>query len=53
MVSLAWRKGCDSAEVIKELGGIACHSPAGFGDDKVLSCADAVAKAIKAHIVKE
>jgi len=53
LVSLAWRKGCDSAEVIKELGGIACHAPAGVGNERVLSCADAVALAIKNHIGEE
>lgn len=50
MVSLAWRSGIHARQVIRQLQGISCHSPAGFGDNKVLSCADAVAKAIQAHM---
>jgi ribonucleoside-diphosphate reductase alpha chain len=37
-------------QVVKQLQGISCHSPSGFGENKVLSCADAVAKAIQAHL---
>jgi ribonucleoside-diphosphate reductase alpha chain len=50
MVSLAWRSGVQARQVIKQLLGISCHAQAGFGDNKVLSCADAVAKAIQAHV---
>ncbi|BDV43469.1 ribonucleotide-diphosphate reductase subunit alpha [Geotalea uraniireducens] len=50
MVSLAWRSGVQARQVIKQLLGISCHCPAGFGESKVLSCADAVAKAIQAHM---
>ena len=50
MVSLSWRSGVQPDEVVKQLMDISCHSPSGFGADKVLSCADAVAKAIKNHI---
>jgi ribonucleoside-diphosphate reductase alpha chain len=50
MVSLAWRSGVQARQVIKQLQGISCHSPSGFGDNKVLSCADAVAKAIQSHL---
>lgn len=32
---------------IEQLDGIACHRPFGIGPAKVLSCADAVAKALK------
>jgi ribonucleoside-diphosphate reductase alpha chain len=49
MVSLAWRSGVEAAPVIKQLVGISCHQPAGFGVEKVLSCSDAVAKAIERH----
>ncbi len=51
MVSLAWRSGVQARGVVKQLLGISCHAPAGFGDNKVLSCADAVAKAIQAHMM--
>ena len=50
MVSLAWRSGLQARQVVKQLQGISCHSPSGFGENKILSCADAVAKAIQAHI---
>ena len=50
MVSLAWRSGIEARHIIGQLKGISCHSPAGFGKNKVLSCADAVAKAIEAHM---
>ena len=50
MVSLAWRSGIQGRSVMKQLLGISCHSPSGFGDNKVLSCADAVAKAIQSHL---
>jgi ribonucleoside-diphosphate reductase alpha chain len=50
MVSLAWRSGIQARQVIKQLQGISCHSPSGFGENKVLSCADAVAKAIHSHM---
>jgi ribonucleoside-diphosphate reductase alpha chain len=50
MVSLAWRSGVQARQVIKQLLGISCHCPSGFGDNKVTSCADAVAKAIQSHM---
>ncbi len=50
MVSLAWRSGVQARQVIKQLLGISCHAQAGFGENKVLSCADAVAKAVQAHV---
>ena len=50
MVSLAWRSGIQARQVIKQLQGISCHSPSGFGENKILSCADAVARAIASHI---
>jgi len=50
LVSLCWRSGIQARQVIKQLQGISCHSPSGFGENKVLSCADAVAKAIQSHM---
>jgi ribonucleoside-diphosphate reductase alpha chain len=50
MVSLAWRSGVQPKQVVKQLLDISCHSPAGFGENKILSCADAVAKAIQSHM---
>jgi ribonucleoside-diphosphate reductase alpha chain len=51
MVSLAWRSGVQARQVVKQLLGISCHCPSGFGDNRVLSCADAVAKAIQSHMI--
>ncbi|MEI7637922.1 MAG: vitamin B12-dependent ribonucleotide reductase [Syntrophus sp. (in: bacteria)] len=50
MVSLAWRSGVQPKQVVRQLQDISCHSPAGFGDNRVLSCADAVARAIRIHM---
>ena len=47
MVSLAWRSGIEAKHVVKQLKGISCHCPTGFGENRVSSCADAVAKAIE------
>ncbi len=52
MVSLAWRSGVQARQVVKQLMGISCHCPSGFGDNRVLSCADAVAKAIQTHLME-
>ena len=53
LVSLAWRSGVQARQAIKQLIGITCHKPAGFGDNRVTSCADAVAKAIELHMLNE
>ena len=52
LVSLAWRSGVQARQAVKQLIGITCHKPAGFGDNRVTSCADAVAKAIQAHMAE-
>ncbi len=52
LVSLAWRSGMPPEPVVKQLIGISCHKPAGFGKNKVVSCADAIAKAIRQHLEK-
>lgn len=51
LVSLAWRSGLQARQVIKQLQGISCHSPSGFGENKIMSCADAVARAIQTHVM--
>ncbi len=52
LVSLAWRSGVQARQAVKQLIGITCHKPAGFGDNRITSCADAVAKAIQAHMAE-
>ncbi len=50
LVSLAWRSGITSDQIVKELSGISCHKPFGFGQDKNLSCADAISNAIRKYL---
>src|SRR3990172_9195398 len=47
MASLALRSGIDPGEIIKQMRGISCHLPVGYGANKVTSCSDAVAKAME------
>ncbi|MBI5576420.1 MAG: TSCPD domain-containing protein [Deltaproteobacteria bacterium] len=49
LVSLALRSGVQPDQIIKQLKGISCHLPTwgGNGGGKILSCADAVSKAIE------
>jgi ribonucleoside-diphosphate reductase alpha chain len=49
LASLALRHGVPVADIIRQLAGISCHRPAGFGENKVLSCADGIAKALRLH----
>ena len=53
MVSLAWRSGIPTRQVIKQLSDISCHSHSGFGEKRIRSCADAVAKAIQLHLLAD
>ncbi|MCK5912601.1 MAG: vitamin B12-dependent ribonucleotide reductase, partial [Desulfuromusa sp.] len=53
LVSLAWRSGGQARQTVKQLIGITCHKPAGFGENRITSCADAVAKAIELHMINE
>jgi ribonucleoside-diphosphate reductase alpha chain len=47
LISLAFRSGIEAAPVISQLKAISCHQKIGFGPNAVLSCADAVAKALE------
>lgn len=53
LVSLSWRSGVQARQTVKQLIGITCHKPAGFGQSRITSCADAVAKAIELHMHNE
>ena len=46
LTSLALRSGVKADEIVKQMRGISCHLPVGFGGGKVTSCADAMAKAM-------
>jgi ribonucleoside-diphosphate reductase alpha chain len=52
LVSLAFRSNIEPEDIIRQLKGISCHMPVWHQNGKVLSCADAVAKAIEWHIQK-
>jgi len=53
LVSLSWRSGGQARQTVKQLIGITCHKPAGFGENRITSCADAVAKAVELHMLNE
>jgi len=53
LCSLALRSGLEPKTIIKQLIGISCHKPAGFGPKKILSCSDAIAKALKSYLVQD
>ncbi len=51
LVSLALRSGVKPDNIVKQLKGISCHLPAWAGNGaKIMSCADAVAKAVEWYI---
>jgi ribonucleoside-diphosphate reductase alpha chain len=53
LASLALRSDVDPRQIEKQLAGITCHAPFGFGPDKVLSCADAIARAVRLELADE
>ncbi len=53
LVSLAFRSDIEPEEVVRQLKGISCHMPVWYQNGKVLSCADAVAKAIEWHLERK
>nr|HPQ41446.1 vitamin B12-dependent ribonucleotide reductase [bacterium] len=53
LCSLALRSGIEPKTIIKQLIGISCHKPSGFGSNRILSCSDAIAKALKWYLALE
>ncbi len=53
LVSLALRSGIDANELVKQLIGVSCHLPAWDNGGKVLSCADAIGKALSRYARKD
>lgn len=47
LISIDLRSGGDINRIIKQLKGISCHMRYGFGPNTVLSCSDAVGKALE------
>jgi ribonucleoside-diphosphate reductase alpha chain len=52
LVSLAFRSNIAPEEVIKQLKGISCHEPTWHSSGKILSCSDAIAKALEHYHMK-
>jgi ribonucleoside-diphosphate reductase alpha chain len=52
LVSLAFRSGIHPVDVVRQLKGISCHMPVWYQEGKILSCSDAVAKAIEWHLLE-
>ncbi|MBI5360739.1 MAG: vitamin B12-dependent ribonucleotide reductase [Planctomycetes bacterium] len=50
LISFALRSGAELTEVVKQLKGISCHSIAWGKSGKILSCADAIAKALEMSV---
>jgi ribonucleoside-diphosphate reductase alpha chain len=46
LLSLALRYGVPPDKIVKQLRGIRCHVPLGFGPNQILSCPDAIGKAL-------
>lgn len=49
LVSLSLRSNIEPEEIIKQLKGISCHQPAWHNGGRILSCSDAIAKAIEKY----
>jgi ribonucleoside-diphosphate reductase alpha chain len=50
LVSLAFRSGIEPEDIVRQLKGISCHTPVWYREGKILSCSDAVAKAVEWHL---
>ena len=46
LVSLAFRSNIEPEEIVNQLKGISCHQPSWVDGGRILSCSDAIAKAI-------
>jgi len=46
LTSMGLRSHLDPKEIAQQLRGITCHQPFGFGEKKVLSCGDGIAKVL-------
>jgi len=49
IASVALQNGTEPKLLIKQMGGLSCHSPLIVGDSKTLSCADAISKVLKEY----
>ncbi len=49
LVSLAFRSNIEPEEIVNQLKGISCHQPSWADGGRILSCSDAIAKAIEKY----
>lgn len=49
LISLSLRSGVEPDEIIKQLKGISCHQPSWADEGRILSCSDAIAKALEKY----
>ncbi|MBF0557974.1 MAG: vitamin B12-dependent ribonucleotide reductase [Nitrospirae bacterium] len=49
LISLSLRSNVEPAEIVQQLKGISCHQPEWNEGGKVLSCSDAIAKALEKY----
>ncbi|HMK56139.1 MAG TPA: vitamin B12-dependent ribonucleotide reductase [Dissulfurispiraceae bacterium] len=49
LISLALRSNIETDEIIKQLRGISCHQPSWGEEGRILSCSDAIAKALESY----
>ncbi len=52
LISLALRAGIDMESIIKQLQGVRCPNPQWSNGELILSCADAISRAMKAYLNK-
>jgi ribonucleoside-diphosphate reductase alpha chain len=50
LISLSLRSGIEAEDLVKQLKGISCHQPAWCEDGRLLSCSDAIAKALESYV---
>lgn len=50
LITVGLRAGVPVEKLVKQLSGIGCHQPFGFGPEKTLSCADAVGKTLAKYV---
>ncbi len=50
LISLALRSDIETDEIVKQLKGISCHQPSWHEEGRILSCSDAIAKALENYI---
>lgn len=50
LVSLALRSGVEGKDIAKQLQGNSCYAAVNIGENRIMSCSDAIAQAIKLHL---